>query len=369
MTRVRRRAPALDLDRFAETAGSRVGETFGSESAPAEVQPAVSAQDDPNAVVQIPVSEIRPSRYQARSEAGAGIESLAQDIADNGLTHAVTVRRHPEGGYELVAGERRFRAVQHVGWASVPARVRALNELQAHRIAIAENRQRADLSKLDQARETLHFKLHLVDAGEPHTQADLSRELKIAAGVVSEELAIASAITDDVIAASGVSVADLARISHAALLVVAKMGRSEMPEGLRVAAERAAGREGKGGRNGRGKAGTRQDAFAHLWTHGGHQINLRRPVREMAAEEAEAQLQRILLGTAALSARKVEAEAPAPICVSGEHGEITYVPPSQQMGISAKRQAALLHLRRAAEVLGRDAGKEIEVLLREAMGE
>lgn len=104
------------------------------------------------AVVDIPVAEIRPNRYQPRQTMDdASLHELAESIREHGVLQPVVVRRS-EQGYELIAGERRFRASQLAGLARVPACVRDYTDEQALEVALVENLQREDISALEAAR-------------------------------------------------------------------------------------------------------------------------------------------------------------------------------------------------------------------------
>jgi len=101
---------------------------------------------------ELPVSEIRPNRFQPRrafdSEA---LKELKESIAANGLIQPVVVRPGAREGYELVAGERRWRAVRELGWKKVPAVVRDVDDPTLLTLALVENLQRASLSPIDEA--------------------------------------------------------------------------------------------------------------------------------------------------------------------------------------------------------------------------
>src|SRR5438874_28267 len=104
------------------------------------------------AVVEIPVEEIRSNRYQPRqSMDDAALHELAESIREHGVLQPVVVRR-VDRGYELVAGERRFRASQLAGLGRVPACVRDYTDEQALEVALVENLQREDISPLEAAR-------------------------------------------------------------------------------------------------------------------------------------------------------------------------------------------------------------------------
>ncbi|MDC3417722.1 nucleoid occlusion protein [Aquibacillus salsiterrae] len=110
----------------------------------------------PDEVIQIPVNQIEPNRYQPRSIFNEQkIEELAQTIHTHGMIQPIVVRMMGENessnGYELIAGERRWRAVQVLGWESVPAIIRNMNEAETASVALIENLQREELTVIEEA--------------------------------------------------------------------------------------------------------------------------------------------------------------------------------------------------------------------------
>ena len=104
-------------------------------------------------LVQIPVGSIRPNSRQPRRRLdGEGIDELAESIRAQGLVQPVLVRRSAESGYELIAGERRWRAARVAGMATVPALVRETDDRDSLLLALVENVAREDLSPVDEAR-------------------------------------------------------------------------------------------------------------------------------------------------------------------------------------------------------------------------
>ncbi len=102
---------------------------------------------------ELPVADIRPNRFQPRrafyTEAP---KELKDSIAANGLIQPIVVRPASRGdGYELVAGERRWRSVKELGWKKVPAVIRDVDEQTLLTLALVENLQRASLSPIDEA--------------------------------------------------------------------------------------------------------------------------------------------------------------------------------------------------------------------------
>ncbi len=101
---------------------------------------------------ELPVGEIKPNRYQPRRAFNtAELKELKDSISANGLLQPVLVRKGAHAGYELVAGERRWRAVRELGWKKIPAVVREVDDQTLLTLALVENLQRAALSPIDEA--------------------------------------------------------------------------------------------------------------------------------------------------------------------------------------------------------------------------
>ncbi len=104
-------------------------------------------------VRELPVARIRPNPYQPRSDFGEeGLERLVESIRENGLLQPLVVRPAEDGEWEIVAGERRFRALRELGRESAPVVVRELTDRQMLVLALVENLQRENLSPLEEAR-------------------------------------------------------------------------------------------------------------------------------------------------------------------------------------------------------------------------
>jgi len=101
---------------------------------------------------QIPISKIEPNSYQPRTHFSHDeLDTLTESIRKEGVLMPVLLR--PKGdGYELIAGERRWRASQAAGLKEIPAVVRDVDDLQALELAIIENEQRDDLTAIESAR-------------------------------------------------------------------------------------------------------------------------------------------------------------------------------------------------------------------------
>ena len=112
-------------------------------------------------IQQLPLNALHPSRLQPRKRfEPAAIAELSASIAEKGVLQPLLVRPSANG-YEIVAGERRYRAAKQAGLSTVPAIVRELDDRQTLEVAIVENLQREDLNPLEEARA---FK-ELIDFG------------------------------------------------------------------------------------------------------------------------------------------------------------------------------------------------------------
>lgn len=106
----------------------------------------------PDEVIQLPVSQIQPNRYQPRTVFNEEkIEELAKTINTHGIIQPIVVRKIENDKYEIIAGERRWRAVQSLGWENVSAIIRDMNDTQTASVALIENLQREELTVIEEA--------------------------------------------------------------------------------------------------------------------------------------------------------------------------------------------------------------------------
>lgn len=111
----------------------------------------VSSED--NTIRDLEISQIKPSQYQPRRTfAPDQLTELAQSLAKNGLLQPIVVRQVGAQQYEIIAGERRFRAAQQLKWTTIPALVRNYSDQQSASLALIENLQRQDLNPIEEAR-------------------------------------------------------------------------------------------------------------------------------------------------------------------------------------------------------------------------
>ena len=102
---------------------------------------------------EIPLDQIDPNPFQTRTQMNKEqLAELASSISANGVVQPILVRPLSSGRFQLIAGERRWRASQQAGKATIPAILRQVSDEQAMEITIVENLQRADLNPMEQAR-------------------------------------------------------------------------------------------------------------------------------------------------------------------------------------------------------------------------
>ncbi|HEX6261087.1 MAG TPA: ParB/RepB/Spo0J family partition protein [Woeseiaceae bacterium] len=132
----------MKKDRLGRGLGALLGEYM-------EAPPADQAQ-----VRTLPLAAIVPNPFQPRREfSEQDLADLVASIRENGLLQPIVVRPapHQPGQWELVAGERRWRAMMRLGWKEVPATVREMDDRTLLVLALVENLQRAELSALEEA--------------------------------------------------------------------------------------------------------------------------------------------------------------------------------------------------------------------------
>lgn len=110
-----------------------------------------SGREGAHALQQLPISLITPNRRQPRKSFNPQtLAELASTIQEKGVTQPVLVRRSGNG-YELIAGERRWRAARQAGLKTIPALVREASDQEALELALVENLQREDLNAMEEA--------------------------------------------------------------------------------------------------------------------------------------------------------------------------------------------------------------------------
>ena len=108
--------------------------------------------DSEGELVYAPIAKVEPRAEQPRSRFDdAALQELADSIAQYGLIQPITVRRHEGGFYQIIAGERRWRACRMAGLVEVPVRVIEADDRRVAELALVENLQREDLNPIEEA--------------------------------------------------------------------------------------------------------------------------------------------------------------------------------------------------------------------------
>lgn len=103
-------------------------------------------------VIEVPLNELRPNPYQPRKTfEESSLQELANSIGQSGVFQPIIIRKSAVKGYEIIAGERRFRASKLAKKETIPAIVRSFDEEAMMQVAVLENLQREDLNPLEEA--------------------------------------------------------------------------------------------------------------------------------------------------------------------------------------------------------------------------
>ena len=143
-------------------------------------------------VYDLPIDQIHPSPFQARKQFDPQeLAALAVSIRENGLLQPISVRKMTEGGYELVAGERRLRACKLAKMTTIPAILCNYGDEQTAALGLLENLQRLDLNPFEQA-QGLKDVMVLWDC----TQAEAARRLGMAQPTFANKLRLLQLTAD-----------------------------------------------------------------------------------------------------------------------------------------------------------------------------
>lgn len=140
-----------------------------------------------NSVLQVPIEDIIPNRFQPRlSFDESSLKELADSIKQHGIIQPLVLRRIADK-YEIIAGERRYKAAMMAGLTSVPAILTDMDDNTSAEVAIVENVQRKDLTAIEEARS---YKA-LLDKGYM-TQEELAKKMGLSQAAVSNKLRLLS---------------------------------------------------------------------------------------------------------------------------------------------------------------------------------
>ena len=144
-------------------------------------------------IQDIELDKIVPNRYQPRREfSDDSIKELAETLDKDGLLQPIVVREDGEEHYEIIAGERRYRAAKSLNWETIPAIVNNMNDDQAASLALIENLQREDLNPIDEAKAYTNL-MKLNDL----TQTALAKDMGKSQSYVANKLRLLK-LDDDV---------------------------------------------------------------------------------------------------------------------------------------------------------------------------
>lgn len=150
-----------------------------------------SDTNNKNKVVDIKLDQIIPNRYQPRKVFNQDeIRELAHTIEEHGLLQPIVLREYEPAKYEIIAGERRYRAMKLLGWETTPAILKKMTDEESASLALIENLQRAQLSSVEEAQAYRQ----LMDLNHL-TQAALAKGMGKSQSFVANKLRLLKLIT------------------------------------------------------------------------------------------------------------------------------------------------------------------------------
>ena len=143
--------PEITNENTTAQENSSIKNEYSNKSQAAQ-SPAAAEIAPENRIWNISIDKLVPGVYQPRRHFNKeNIEELALSIKENGIIQPLTARKRAAGGYEIIAGERRWRAAQVAGLHEVPVILKNISDTEALQLAIIENVQRADLDPIEEA--------------------------------------------------------------------------------------------------------------------------------------------------------------------------------------------------------------------------
>ena len=194
-----------------------------------------SANSEETLSTEVMLSQIEPNRDQPRKDFDEqALNELAESIKEHGLLQPILVRSKPSGGYEIIAGERRWRASRIAGLRTVPVVIKEMDEKEAAEVALIENLQREDLNPVEEA---MGYRSLMVSYG-------LTQE-QVAERMGKSRSAVANALRLLDLTPSETEQLKSGKISagHARALLGAEKGATHRSDMLRVALAGASVRE------------------------------------------------------------------------------------------------------------------------------
>ncbi|MFQ5681451.1 MAG: ParB/RepB/Spo0J family partition protein [Candidatus Omnitrophota bacterium] len=119
---------------------------------PKRIEPENNTDKPMKRIIDIDIQQVHPSSYQPRQEFDAEkLQDLANSIREKGVIQPIVVRRNQQGRYELIAGERRWRAANLLKLNKIPAIIKDVDDEESMQLSLIENIQREDLNPVEQA--------------------------------------------------------------------------------------------------------------------------------------------------------------------------------------------------------------------------
>ena len=141
--------PATKPNRLGRGLGNLISSGISTSVKHAELQ----SESNQSEYQNIPLDKIQPNRFQPRNSFDeTQIDELVSSIQSEGLLQPITVRKANDGKFEIIAGERRFRACQKLNKESIPVRVLEVDDSSSAALALIENLQRTDLNPVEESR-------------------------------------------------------------------------------------------------------------------------------------------------------------------------------------------------------------------------
>lgn len=194
-----------------------------------------SANSEETLSTEVMLSQIEPNRDQPRKDFDEqALNELAESIKEHGLLQPILVRSKPSGGYEIIAGERRWRASRIAGLRTVPVVIKEMDEKEAAEVALIENLQREDLNPVEEA---MGYRSLMVSYGL--TQEQVAERMGKSRSAVANALRILDLTPNETEALKAGKIS----AGHARALLGAEKGSTLRSDMLRVALAGASVRE------------------------------------------------------------------------------------------------------------------------------
>lgn len=194
-----------------------------------------NANSEETLSTEVMLSQIEPNRDQPRKDFDEqALNELADSIKEHGLLQPILVRSKPSGGYEIIAGERRWRACRIAGLRTVPVVIKEMDEKEAAEVALIENLQREDLNPVEEA---MGYRSLMVSYGL--TQEQVAERMGKSRSAVANALRLLDLTPNETEALK----AGKLSAGHARALLGAEKGSTLRSDMLRVALAGASVRE------------------------------------------------------------------------------------------------------------------------------